>query len=105
MALPQWLRILQTVGLAALAASPLAPIAIPVAAAMAEAEAIKGASGQEKLAHVLTIATKAAEVAQAQGVKIDPAVVNAAGAQAISTAVAVVNIVHNAKAPDIAPAA
>lgn len=94
MALPKWLSILQTVGLAALQASPLAPIAVPVAAAIAEAEAIKGSSGKDKLAHALTIATKAAETAKDLGVDIDPATVQAVGAEAISTAVDVTNLVH-----------
>lgn len=96
MALPKWLMILQTVGLAALQASPLGPIAAPVAVAIGEAEAIQGASSAQKLQHVLNIATNAAAVAQSQGVNIDPSIVQAAGASAISTAVQVTNIVHQA---------
>jgi hypothetical protein len=105
MSVPRWLQILQTVGLAALAASPLAPIALPVSAAIAEAEAIKGASGADKLAHVLNIAKNAAATAQGVGVHIDPALVEAAGANAIATAVQVTNIVHAAQTQPAAPAA
>ena len=98
MSLPKWLQILQTVGLAALSASPLAPISGIVASAIGEAEAIPGATGQQKLAHVLNIATNAAQMAQASGVKIDPAIVQSAGASAIATAIQVTNIVHMASA-------
>lgn len=96
MSIPKWLQILQTVGLAALQASPLAPIAMPVSIAISEAESIQGATGQQKLAHVLAIATAAASTAQAEGVNIDPNLVAQAGAKAISTAVDVTNIVHAA---------
>lgn len=96
MSLPKWLQILQTVGLAALQASPLAPIAMPVAIAISEAEAISGATGQQKLAHVLAIATAAASTAQAEGVNIDPTLIASTAAKAISTAVDVTNIVHQA---------
>jgi hypothetical protein len=106
MSVPKWLHILETVGVAALGASPLAPIARPVALAIAAAEAIKGASGAEKLAHVLTIAKEAATAAQAVGVDISPELVEAAGAHAIATAVQVTNIVHQAHTqPAPAPAA
>ncbi len=104
--LSYWLRILYTVGLAALSASPLAAIAAPVAAAIAAAEAIKGASGKDKLAHVTEIAVQAAEVAKTQGVLIDPAEVKVAADKAISTAVDVVNLVnkaHPTPAPVIPP--
>lgn len=101
MSIPRWLAILQTVGLAALQASPLAPIAAPVAVAIGEAEAIRGASGADKLAHVLVIAKQAAATAQELGVTIDPQLVEQAGAKAISTAVDVTNLVH---AAHVAPA-
>lgn len=99
MSIPSWLSILQTVGLAALQASPLAPIAMPVSIAIGEAEAIPGATGAQKLAHVLAIATAAASTAQAEGVNIDPNLVAATGAKAISTAVDVTKIVHQAHQP------
>lgn len=105
MSLPKWLRILQTVGLAALAVSPLAPIATQVGAAIAEAEAIflEEGSGPQKLEHVLTAAEKAAETAQALGVTIGPQEVRAVGAEAISTAVDVTNLVAKAKKPKRQP--
>ena len=99
MALPKWLLIFQTVGLAALKASPLAPIADTVGGAIVEAESIPGATGAAKLAHVLNVATAAATSAAALGVNISPALVQAAGASAISTAVNVTNIVHQAQTP------
>jgi hypothetical protein len=91
-----WKTVLLNVGLGALKASPLAPIAEPVTAAIAEAQQFKGASGKEKLAHVLAVATDAAAAAQKAGLSIDPAMVAAAGEKAISTAVDVTNIVHRA---------
>lgn len=96
MKVPHWLQLVQTMGLAALQASPLAPIAAPVAVAIAEAEAI-GGSGKDKLAHVMNVAVAAAETAQDLGVNIDPATVRSAGEKAISTAVEVVNVVHKAQ--------
>ncbi len=97
MALPKWLQIVKTVGLAALAVSPLAPIAVPVSIAIAEAEQLAGKTGAEKLEQVLKVAEAAAATAKAAGVNIDPAVVRSAGADAISTAVKVTNIVAQAK--------
>lgn len=96
MKVPRWLQLVQTMGLAALQASPLAPIAAPVAVAIAEAEAI-GGSGKDKLTHVMNVATAAAETAQKLGVNISPDVVKSAGEAAISTAVQVTNIVHQAQ--------
>jgi hypothetical protein len=46
-----------------LALTPLAPIADEVTAAIQEAEAIRGASGPEKLQHVVNIAVEAAKAA------------------------------------------
>lgn len=99
-----WIQILKGVGLAALQASPLAPIAPVVIHAIAEAETMSGKSGTEKLAHVVNIATDAAQVAQSQGVKIDPVAVQGAATKAVSTAVEVTNIVHQAHAADPTPA-
>lgn len=104
----QWISILQTVGLKALEASPLKPIAQKVADAMAEAQQIKGASGKEKLAHVMNIAVDVAASAQKLGAHVDPSLVRSAGEKAISTAIDVVNIVHDAHAepePEQTPAA
>lgn len=104
----QWLNVLKTVGLAALEASPLKPIAQKVTDAIAEAEQIKGASGTAKLAHVMNIAVDLAASAQKLGAHVDPALVRSVGEKAISTAVDVVNIVHDAHAvpePEQKPAA
>ncbi len=96
MAIRRWLHILQSVGLQVLSVSPLAAIAAPVAVAIAEAEAI-GGTGDQKLQHALAAAQAAAVAAQKLGVNIDPDVVAHTAAQAISTAVLVTNIVHDAK--------
>lgn len=103
MATPAWLNVLLTVGLAALQASPIGVIAGPVAAGIAIAKDMHDKTGAEKLQHVIGIAVQAATVAQAAGVKIDPAMVAQVAGKAISTAVDVTNIVHDAHAPD-APA-
>lgn len=99
MSLKSWLKTLAKVAPKVLLLTPLAPIAPAVQAAIAEAEAIKGASGQEKLAHVVKIAVNAAEVAQASGVNIDPNAVEVAAEKAVSTAVDITNIATQAKQP------
>lgn len=94
-----FLKIARTVGPVALQFTPLAPIAGAVAAAIGEAQQIEGASGQEKLAHVTAIAMQAAQAAndQAGHIVIDPSLVSATAASAISTAVSAIKIVHDAK--------
>lgn len=77
-----------------LAITPLAPIAPAVAAAIQEAEAIQGATGPEKRAHVINVATAAATVAQQSGAKVDPAAVQAAAGQTIDAIVAVAKAAH-----------
>lgn len=82
-----------------LALTPLAPIAGPVQAAIAEAEAIHGdGAGAAKLAHVVAIAKDAADAANAQAGHevIDPSTVEATATQVVST---VVNVVNLAKDP------
>lgn len=76
-----------------LALTPLAPIAAPVAAAIQEAEAIHGATGPDKLAHVIAVAKESAVVANMAAGKqvVDPAEVEGAAAQVISAVVAVAN--------------
>lgn len=103
MSLPHWLSVLQTVGLAALQASPLAPIAPAVAVVIAEAEQIRGATGKDKLAHVLNSATAAAVAAQQAGANISPETVQAVGEQVVSLAVSVTNLVSNAKTSGAPP--
>lgn len=78
-----------------LAATPLAPIAPMVVAAIAEAEAIKGAgTGAEKAAHVKAIVIEVANAINAQKgtVVVDPAEVEAVADNAISTIISVVNL-------------
>lgn len=104
MSLPKWLQILAQVGPQVLMFTPLAPIAGVVVAAIGEAQAMDGASGATKLAHVINIATDAAQAAnlQAGHVIIDPAVMQAAAATAISTAVSVTKMVHDAHEQTVA---
>lgn len=96
MSLSGWLRILAQLGPQVLLFTPLAPIAPLVVAAIGEAEALAGATGPDKLAHVVNIATIAASAANAQAghVVIDPATMQAAAENAISTVVGVTNMVH-----------
>jgi hypothetical protein len=100
-----FLKIARTVGPVALQFTPLAAIAGPVSIAIGEAQQIEGASGQEKLAHVTAIALTAANVTneRAGHQVIDPAVVSATAASAISAAVGAIKIVHDAH--QAAPAA
>ncbi len=79
-----------------LALTPLKDLAIPVGEAIGEAEMIPGASGAEKLAHVVNVAGASADALAAAGVKIDPVAVRAAAGHAISTVVDVTNIHKNA---------
>lgn len=98
MSLPKWLEILFSIGPTVLAFTPLAPIAGPVAAGIAEARALAGASNSEKLAHVVAIAKEAAVAANAQAGKtiLDPDGVSATAGAVISSVVQVVNQVHAA---------
>ncbi len=91
-------RIAGTVGVQALKLTPLAPIADPVAIAIAEAQQIEGASGAEKLAHVTNIAIDAANAANAQAGHqvIDPAQIAATAQHAISTTYDAIKLIHDA---------
>lgn len=106
MALPKWLEILAQMGPMVLAFTPLAPIAPLVIAAIAEAQALPDATGPEKLAHVVAIATDAAQATNAQAgrVVIDPTVMQTAAATAISTVVQVTKMVQAAHEQPTAPA-
>lgn len=95
----KWLKMLAHVAPKVLLLTPLAPIAPAVQAAIAEAEAIPGASGHDKLAHVVQIASNAAQIAKASGVNIDPDAVEQAAEKAVSTAVDITNIAAQAKQP------
>ena len=78
-----------------LALTPLAPISGIVGAAIQEAEALKGATGEQKLAHVMAIAVDAAKAANSQAGKVvvDPAKVQNAVAEAVSAVITVTNLV------------
>lgn len=71
-----------------------APIAVPVAAAIQEAEAIHGAgSGAEKLAHVTNIAVEAAKAVNAgrDQVVVDPEAIRAGAGAVIGGVITLVN--------------
>lgn len=106
MSLPKWLQILAEVGPQVLRFTPLAPIAGDVIAAIGAAQAMDGATGPQKLAHVVTIATEAAQATNAQAgrVVIDPASMQAAAETAISTVVQVTKMVAFAHENPGAPA-
>jgi len=74
----------------------LAPIAGNITDAIGEAEQIKGATGQEKLAHVKNIAVSTANsINTAKGkTVIDPTSLTGAIDQSVSTVVSVVNLIH-----------
>lgn len=73
---------------------PLAPFRPLLKAAIAEAEAIPGASGHDKLQHVTNIVVNAAEVAQQSGKQIDPAAVRTEAGTVISAVVQAINLAH-----------
>lgn len=106
MGLPKWLEVLAKVGPEVLLFTPLAPIAGEVVSAIALAESMQGASGADKLAKVVAIATDAAQAVNTQAGRtvIDPAVLATTAATAISTAVNVTNMVHAAHVNPTAPA-
>ena len=75
----------------------LAPIAGPVAAAIYEAEAIKGATGEQKLAHVVAVAVESAKAVNAGAKKkiLDPVEVKQAAAAVVSATVNVANVLRD----------
>lgn len=99
MSLPNWLRILAQIGPQVLLFTPLAPIAPVVVSAIGEASAMAGATKAEKLAHVVNIATDAAAAVNVHvgHEVINPAVIQATAASAISSAVQITNMVHAAQ--------
>ena len=74
--------------------------------AIGEAEAIKGASGADKKAHVLGVVNDALQTAQAAGKPIgDPNVIVPAVSQATDAVVASVNAIKAAHPPALPPVA
>lgn len=105
--MPKWLQILAKFGPEVLAFTPLAPIAGVVVAGIQTAEAIPGATGEQKKALVQQIVALGAQGTNAQAghVVIDPAAAAVAAQTAIDTVVNVTNIVHAAHPDVVAPAA
>lgn len=95
----KWLKALAHVAPKVLELTPLKNIAKPVEDLIGEAEAMPGASGHEKLAHVVKGAVHAAEIAQASGVHIDPQAVEQAAEKTVSAAVDITNIAAGVKEP------
>lgn len=97
-----WLQLVLQLVPVILALTPLAKIAPSVISGIMEAEQMPGATGAQKLAHVQTIAVDAAQAVNlgVGRVVLDPVAVQDASATAISTAVAVVNLVHGAHRAD-----
>jgi hypothetical protein len=93
----KWLQILETLGPMALMFTPLAPIAPIVIGAMKTAEALPGASGDEKkqLVQTLVSAGAAATNAVAKKQVIDPAAAAAASGSVIDATIGIVNIAHD----------
>lgn len=73
----------------------IAPFIPKVTAAITEAEAIEGATGAEKKAHVLNILRTSVEVGNAAGKKhLDPAVVTSIAGHGIDAVIETVHAVH-----------
>ena len=109
-----WHALLGTVrqvGPIILAATPagkkIPPDLIPnIVDAIGEAGAIKGASGEEKKAHVMAAIDKAVAVANETGkVKLDADEIKAVASTGIDNVVATVKIIHGAKVAVDPPAA
>lgn len=94
--LPTWLAALELLGPQILAFTPLARIAPHVIAGIQEANAIAGATGADKLAHVMNLSVLAAQAANehAGHQVIDPQVVANAAAAAISAVVNIAKLAH-----------
>lgn len=97
----KWLDVLKTIGPMVVAATVpggavLAPIIVH---AIAEAEALPGASGQEKKAHALELVKAGAEGVNAAAQKqvLDPQLVHDTAENGIEAVVGAVNIVHSVK--------
>lgn len=83
----------------------IAPLIPTITGAIEDAEAIKGASGAEKKAHVLNIVQAGIATANATGkVALDPAGVLVAASTGIDAVVATVNVVKAAHAAPFVPA-
>lgn len=90
--------IASTVGVNVLLFTPLAPIAAIVAAGIAEAQKIPGATGAEKLQHVAVIIQEGVLATNTQAGRqvLDPQLVSDTYVSAVNTAVAAIKLVHGA---------
>ena len=101
--LDRFIEIVDRLGPAVLSVVPggdkIAPIVPKILAGIKEAQAIKGASGAEKKAHVLAIVKAGADVANATGkVKISGDELQAIAGKGIDTVVEAVHVIEGAKA-------
>ena len=100
--LAKFLQILAFVGPAVLVAVPggaaLAPLVPVIISAIGDAQAIKGATGAEKKAHVLKIATAAVTVANSTGkVRLSETEVEDVAGKGIDAVIGTIHIVQGAK--------
>lgn len=103
----RWLSLVLNLAPLVLMGIPGMPVVLipTIVHAIQEAQQIKGASGADKKAHVLTVATDAVTAVNgAKGqVVVDPAVVTAVVAPAIDTTIGVINLVQQAHATPVTP--
>lgn len=95
----KWFAILKLIVPVVLAAvnPALAPLAGIITQGIGEAEQIPGATGADKLAHVVNLSVLSAQGVNAGAgrVIVDPTLVQSSAASAISTAVDIANLLHN----------
>lgn len=105
-----FLSVVRQVGPIILAATPaghkIPPELVPkIVDAIGEAQAIKGASGEEKKAHVLNVLGTAVDVANTTGkVKLDADEIKGVASAGIDNVVATVKIIQGSKVAVDAPA-
>lgn len=98
----KFLAILNLVGPGVLAATgvsgPIAVLAPVIIDAIGKAEQIKGATGAQKKAHVLSIVESAVTVANTTGaLTLNPAEVQAVAASGIDTVIGTLKVIEGAK--------
>lgn len=92
---PNWLDLIKQFAPMILAFTPAAAIAPYIVPGIEAAEALKNASGQEKLAHAIeTTHVVISAVNAAKPGTIDPATADAAITSGINTVIAVTNLIH-----------
>jgi len=96
--MPKWLKtVLQVAPVLLVLVPGIPPILVPlIVKGIAEAQAIKGASGADKKRHVLTLVEDAVTAVNAvkPGTIPDPAAVLVASGLGIDTTIATVNLIH-----------